>query len=247
MPQNPSTVITPLRSPQFVMRYTTSPTLDHEKHRPSFDRISLHISGLRGIWPTTPQIQQELEDNARTLVAELVKWLPEIGWLLTSNDANLGLINWCLDACSDALQAVESAVPETTFNQMCNCRLTVELFGQPGIVVYNTEAHLDDHMVWLWRELIVRAVEPRRYHAPNFDRKETIQDIIRHIRKHDRSSLIYDSIHDIRTDGWHGWGDQTWMTHWSERMKKESKISLQLLNRAAGGNILETLVFVENS
>lgn len=78
---------------------------------------------------------------------------------------------------------------------MCNCRLTVELFGQPGIVVYNTEAHLDDHMVWLWRELIVRAVVPRRYHAPNFDRKETIQDIIRHIRKHDRSSLIYDSIH----------------------------------------------------
>ncbi len=96
MPQHLSTVTTPLRSPQFIMRYTTSLTLDHEKHRPSFDRISLHISGLRNIWPTTPQIQQELEDNARTLVAELVKWLPEIGWFLTSNDANLGLITGVL-------------------------------------------------------------------------------------------------------------------------------------------------------
>ncbi|SJL02435.1 uncharacterized protein ARMOST_05762 [Armillaria ostoyae] len=244
MPQNPNT--TPLPSPQFIMRCTASPTLDLEKHRPSLDRIILHISGLRGVWPRTPQIQRELEDNARTLIAELVKWLPEIGWFLTSSDANLGLINWCLDACSDALQAVESAVSEATFNQMSNRRLTVELFGQPGTVVYDTEAHLDDHMVWLWRELIVRAVVPRRYYAQNFDPKKTVQDIIGHICKHDRSSLVYDSIHDIRTDGWHGWGDQTWTAHWSERMKKESKISLQLLNRADAGNELERLVFVED-
>ncbi|KAK0491425.1 hypothetical protein IW261DRAFT_87984 [Armillaria novae-zelandiae] len=225
------------------MRYTISRTLDYEIHRSSFDRIISHISGLCKQWPTTPQIEQELEQQAQTLVAELVKWLHEIGWFLTGHDADLGLTNRCLDACSDALQAVERAVPEEIFDKMCTRRLTIQLFGEPTTMVYDMEVHLDDHMVWFWRELIVRAVVPRTYYVSH---KEIRQDIIENIAKHDRSSLVYDSIHDIRTDGWHGWGDQMWMAHWSEEMRRHSKPSLELHNRAAGIDARETLVFVGN-
>ncbi|KAK0206937.1 hypothetical protein DFS33DRAFT_1382023 [Desarmillaria ectypa] len=227
------------------MSYTTNPTLDLETHRPSFDRIISHLSSLHRTWPTTPQIQRLIEEDIRALFAELVQWLREIGWFLTSSDANLGVIACCLDACSDALQAAENAVHESTFNRMCKWPLTVELFGQPGVIVYDARTNLDDHMVWFWRELLVRALVPRRYYLEYSDPRQTIQNIINHICKHDRSSLVFDSIHDIWTDGWHGWGDRTWMAHWSETMKKKAKSSLQLLNRAAGDRI-ERLVFVEH-
>ncbi|KAK0461716.1 uncharacterized protein EV420DRAFT_1761934 [Desarmillaria tabescens] len=227
------------------MRYTTNPTLDLETHRPSFDRIISHLFTLHKTWPMTDQIQRLIEEDIRALFTELVEWLHELGWFLTSGDANLGIIACCLDACSDALQAAESAVPEPTFNRLCKRPLTVKSFGQPGVIVYNATADLDDHMVWFWRELLVRAlVVSRRYCDKDSDPRNTIQNIINYICKHDRSSLVFDSIHDIRTDGWHGWGGQTWTAHWTETMKTKVKCSLQLLNRAAGDHI-EKLVFVE--
>ena len=63
--------------------------------------------------PSFSQTKQELECDAQILIAELVKWLPEIGWFLTGHDANLQLINRCLDACSEALRAVEQAVSDS--------------------------------------------------------------------------------------------------------------------------------------
>lgn len=62
-------------------------------------------------------------------------------------------------------------------------------------MVYDMQAHLDDHMVWFWRELIVRALVPRHYYNKGVSHKETGQEIIQTICKHDRSSLVYDSIH----------------------------------------------------
>ncbi|KAK0230365.1 hypothetical protein IW262DRAFT_1453283 [Armillaria fumosa] len=211
------------------MRHAISRRLDYELHKPSLNSIISHISALCDKWASTPQIERELDSSARALIFELVNWLPEIGWFLTSHGADLGLINRCLDACSDALQVVERAVPEEIFNDMCHCRLAVALFGDTSTMP----------------ELIVRALVPRHYYAQGVGHKETRQEIIHIIAKHDRSSLVYDGIHDIRTDGWYGWGDQTWMAHWSKETRRQST-TVQLDNRAAGRDAPETLVFVEN-
>ncbi|KAF9561174.1 hypothetical protein CPC08DRAFT_817866 [Agrocybe pediades] len=148
---------------------------------------------------------EEQSEMMEDISSAVVKWLLEI-WkkLNEEEDVDLGLIEKCLDVCSDAISGMEHLPGETSF---CDIDPSVTITDSNRKTV--CKENLSYSMVWIWRELLVTAAS----------QKHPTKSILESMRRAGVIDQVFGLIRKGKEKK-NAEGDAFWDGHWTDAMKE---------------------------